>query len=374
MDITKIIIEAFREHKSNYEPVLIVLNQQGNIYDINQLGGNGENSLLKLLGLPFTKEEIIGRGDYPINFVDYLKNKEIPPITPTAKQQLVQNIEHLIKGEINSFEIHPEKGNGKKPFEAEEKEFHLHFYGISGKVSGNFSILIADQTEVTYFKRMYEHANKQLKRLADLGETIAMIVHEIRNPLVTIGGFANSLRNSVKEKLRPNVDIICEEVKRLEEVLKRALDYAKPLDICKADVDLSLLVKQNYDKCGYSQLKQPEIKMELGENVNAKCDGDKIYQVFLNLVKNAIEKESANKIAIRTYLKDKYAVFEVEDDGKEIHPDVKEKLFKPFFTTKKEGTGLGLAISHKIIDCHDGYIGVESQPKKTVFSVYLPQY
>ncbi len=372
MGIAKIIIDAFREHKSNYEPVLIGLNQRGNIYDINQIGENGENNLLKLLGLPFTKEEIIGSGDYPINFIDYLKKNEIPSMTPNAKQQLVQDIEDLITGKINSFEIHPEKGNGKKPFEAEEKEFHLHFYGISGKVSGNLSILIADQTEVTYFKRMYEHANNQLKRLADLGETIERIVHEIRNPLVTIGGFANSLRTRVNKSLRPTVDIISEEVKRLEEVLKDASDYGKPLSIYKADVDLSLLVKRNYEKYGYSQLKQPEIRLELGKNVNAKCDYDKICQVFLNLVKNAIEKESANKIAIRTYLKDKYAVFEVEDDGKEIHPDVKEKLFKPFFTTKKEGAGLGLAISHKIIDCHDGYIGVESQPKKTVFSVYLP--
>lgn len=53
MGITKIIIDAFREHKSNYEPVLIVLNQRGKIYDINQIGGNGENNLLKLLGLQF---------------------------------------------------------------------------------------------------------------------------------------------------------------------------------------------------------------------------------------------------------------------------------------------------------------------------------
>ncbi len=372
MELVK-IIEGFREHKSNIEPALIQLNQIGNIYGTNQLADD-DNTLLSLLGIKLSKEQIIGWGNYPINFVEYLRNTEIPSISQNAKQQMIQSIGDLLSGKIKSFEIHPDK-SGTMPIDSDEKEIHLHFYGMRDSVSGNYSILIADQTDVTYFKRMYEVANKQLTRLADLGEVISEIVHDMRGPLISIGGWAKKLKKDAEKNVFKTVqsasDIIDKEATRLGDMLNEELDYARKPRLNYMPLNLNSLVNEVY-KEEFELTKQPSITLELGEKVIVNGDYSKLGQVFHNLLRNAVEKGTATNVFLRTYVKGENSVIEVEDNGEPIPPDAKEKIFKPFFTRKYKGTGLGLSICYKIIDCHNGKIEVASEPGKTVFSVYLP--
>lgn len=371
MSLTK-IIETFRPHKSNYEAAMIQLDSRGNIYGINQLAGDQTSTVLGVLGIQFKKEDIIGDGNYPINFVNYLKTTDIHSISEKARHQLAQHIEDLISGKMHYFEIDPAKNGNKNG--ADEQEFHFHFKGSQDKVSDNYTIVIADQTGVTHFKRLYEQANKQLERLANMGQAIAEILHEIKNPLYVMGGYSDSLRKKlVDEKYRKFADIIFQENSRLFGIIVNSLDYIKEPKMEKVDVDLSSLAKEIYEKQGYDIIYQPKISMDLNKGVVARGDHDRLYQVFLNLISNAIEEDGVDSVVIRTYQKERFSIFEVEDDGKEgMSEDVRKNLFKPFFTTKQQGTGLGLAHSGKLIDYHGGEIKVESKPGNTVFSVYLP--
>ncbi|MBD3287385.1 response regulator [candidate division KSB1 bacterium] len=222
------------------------------------------------------------------------------------------------------------------------------------------------------------------ERLAAIGKMAAHVAHEIRNPLVTIGGFANNIKkitseNNQDKRLMNFAQIITEEVKRLENVLSKILEFSKLAKPAVVSGDINKAIE---GVIAFLEMRE-EIKLK-NININYQpdhtipltlFDPEQIKQVLLNLFQNAIySMPDGGDLSISTRKRDeKNLEILVSDTGVGIPENVMDEMFTPFFTTKKHGTGLGLPISLKIINSHGGNIEVDSQVDKgTTFTICLP--
>lgn len=216
------------------------------------------------------------------------------------------------------------------------------------------------------------------ERLAVIGNMAAYIAHEIRNPLVTIGGFARILLREYADhkKVKQNTEIIVDEVNRLEKILANIMDFSKPIETVRTLTQINELLENTcslmepYFKSGHIQL----IKKFNPEIPKIIVDQTQMKQVFLNLIKNAAESMAhGGKLIIESMTEDEYIKIDITDTGEGMTTEVMQNIFVPFFTTKVDGTGVGLAVSQKIIDDHNGFIKIKSALKEgSTFSVFLP--
>jgi signal transduction histidine kinase len=237
--------------------------------------------------------------------------------------------------------------------------------------------------------KMFEKIRER-DRLAVLGEMAAGMAHEIRNPLGAIKGAAQYLDpTSVGEEAAEFLKIIVEETDRLNLVVNQFLDYARPFQSLMEPTDVNQVVSQT------TKLIPPELedrkidlKLELQRKVPlVKASAQQLTQVLLNLLNNALDSmPQGGTLTVRTRTRSAeigppsrpgrwvHAVeIRVIDTGCGISPDVLERVFVPFFTTKEKGTGLGLAISQRIIEHHGGEIRVRStQGVGSTFTIVLP--
>ncbi len=229
--------------------------------------------------------------------------------------------------------------------------------------------------------RQLQEAQERLirsERLAVIGNMAAYVAHEIRNPLVTVGGFARVLLREYADhkKVKQNVEIIIEEVGRLEKILANIMDFSKPEEPVRMMTQINQLLENTcalmepYFKKGRIQLikKFNELISEI------IVDPAQIKQVLLNLIKNAVESmPDGGKLIIETMMEDEYIRVDIADTGEGMTSEVLQNIFTPFFTTKVDGSGVGLAVSQKIVDDHNGFLKFKSVLKEgTTFSVYLP--
>lgn len=237
-----------------------------------------------------------------------------------------------------------------------------------------FTGIVRDLTET----RALQERILQSERLAALGQLVAEISHEIKNPLMMIGGFARQLmRGAAKEENLKKLRIIESEVKRLEDLLSDLREFYLPktitanvVNVNKLLQEIKALVKVDCDK----KRIQSEWNLEK-QPCLLRGHPDRLKQVFLNLVKNAIEAMAdGGNLWIKTSLSDGLLVITVADDGDGIPEKVREKIFSPFFTTKEHGTGLGLSISKRIIEEYEGAsFTVESEEGKgSIFKIGFP--
>jgi two-component system sensor kinase FixL len=250
-------------------------------------------------------------------------------------------------------------------FSVTEVEGRLYFTGI-----------VRDLTET----KELEEQIVQSERLAALGQMVAEITHEIRNPLMMIGGFTQQLaRVTEDEKKLEKLDIISEEVKRLERLLSDLREFYITKAMASDPVNLAELLKEVFS-LAKGDFKRHNIQAELNlDNKAVIVAGDKgsLKQVFLNLVKNSIEAmEAGGKLLVQSKVSGDKLEIVVTDDGCGMAEGEKEKIFAPFFTTKKHGTGLGLCISKRIIERHKGSsFSVQSEEGVgTSFKISLPVY
>jgi two-component system sensor kinase FixL len=218
----------------------------------------------------------------------------------------------------------------------------------------------------------------QSERMAALGQLVAEITHEIKNPLMMIGGFARQLiRVSDDKKSLQKLSIIAEEVNRLENLLADLREYHLPRAIISEPVNIKGLFQEIYSLAS-NDLKKKQIKTSLEIDEKALLvsgDAQRLEQVFLNLVKNSIEAmQPGGNLSIKTRLSGDQVNITVADDGCGIPQEHTEKIFSPFFTTKPHGTGLGLCISKRIVEEHKGstFTVASEQGKGTTFEINLP--
>ena len=218
------------------------------------------------------------------------------------------------------------------------------------------------------------------ERLAAIGEMAANLVHELKNPLITIGGFAGRLLKGLSEKSREHLyaETIVKEVCRLEKMLSDILAFSRKPTICYGACDLTEILKDCFRSCA-TTLEDQHITLsaQIGDaHWPLLGDAHQLTQVFLNLILNACEvMPDGGRIDVRVEViaQEKPAVvISIADTGGGIPSEMLSQIFNPFFTTKKHGTGLGLAIVHRILLNHNGRIEASNQGRGAVLTVTLP--
>jgi two-component system, NtrC family, nitrogen regulation sensor histidine kinase GlnL len=254
-------------------------------------------------------------------------------------------------------------------------------------------LTIRDQAGVRDLKERMRRSD----RLAAIGMIAAGIAHEIKNPLVGIRGAAQLMKSDLQAQSSPcpdgrglieYLDVVLKEADRLNSVLEGILDFTriKPREVKRHNIhsiiDRALVLNEESAKQNgvvLSRQYDPSLPDITGNH-------DQLIQVFLNLIKNAIEAMPAGgKLTVVTRMSDLFTsvqadgkkhrlmVVKVSDTGPGIKQEHLNDIFAPFFTTKDRGVGLGLALSYQIVQEHLGTIRVESQEGEgTTFSVYLP--
>ena len=219
----------------------------------------------------------------------------------------------------------------------------------------------------------------QSEKMAALGAMMAEITHEIRNPLVSIGGFTRRLAKKIQDpEEKKYIDIIMSEVTRLESIIHDNLSYIKEMSPHLAEVDLNNLVSDTlmlYE----DELAQHGIKLERTLSPThplLMLDTQQIKQAIINIIKNAIEAMTTGGVlGVTTFdlPETQEAALEISDTGPGIPAKVMHNIFNPFYTTKTLGTGLGLPITSRIIKAHHGRIEVRNRDAGgAIFTIRLP--
>jgi two-component system sensor histidine kinase HydH len=224
-------------------------------------------------------------------------------------------------------------------------------------------ILFKDLTEIRALRREVE----KNRRLASVGRLAAGVAHEIRNPLSSIKGFATYFKEKYhrSEKDQEIAAIMIQEVDRLNRVVGQLLDFSRPIRLQFQQVPLksffqdalALVDRQGREAGVAMTLKMPD------DSLTAAFDTDKMNQVMLNLLLNALDAmPNGGDLTVRVSDDGDHGIrVQIVDTGPGIDPQHQPHIFEPYYSTKKGGTGLGLAIVYNIIKAHRGGIRVESR-------------
>jgi two-component system, cell cycle sensor histidine kinase and response regulator CckA len=250
------------------------------------------------------------------------------------------------------------------------------------------------EVDLTERKRL-ENQVIQGEKLTAIGESVATLVHEIRNPLNGIAMNIYMLENNDAshwtEEERESISLISRETKRLDALVKNVLTYARNVQLHYERVTLSNFLEE-LEELLIFQAEQRDVSLKVetqNDHLTGRFDPDQMKQVMLNLVQNAIEAaEQSDQKLVRVSAttreggewksvsqSGKVLLLEVANTGCVISGEARSQLFKPFFTTKSQGLGLGLATSAKIVRQHQGIIDVQpavDPPFTTIFSVAIP--
>ena len=223
---------------------------------------------------------------------------------------------------------------------------------------------------------------RESERMAYIGQITTSLSHEIRNPLSAVKMNLQILEKNPKirgnDKRRVNISI--RETTRLERILTQLLDFAKPLQLVFAPMDLNMTLADCREAL---EVKFKEKELTVTETLDStvpifSADAGKLEQAFYNLIFNAIDASSqGGRITVQSrfheHTKRPYVEVAVKDDGHGIDPPLMDEIFKPFFSTRTKGTGLGLSNVKRIVHAHRGWIKAENRRSKgAAFHINLP--
>ncbi|MBD8035615.1 PAS domain-containing protein [Solibacillus sp. A46] len=267
---------------------------------------------------------------------------------------IVQYYKKISNREMASLFVKKETADGKTVY--------LNFIS---KVDENLGLLVTtiiDQTEEMMLLKKIEHQQS----LSFIGQNIASIAHEIRNPMTSIQGFIQMIKSSLNEEQNPYFQIVESELKRMDDLLVDLLSIAKPKKQVFKSLDMKVLVDEAI------QLMQPTalttdamIVFEFDEEIEYTMMGDysRLKQMVINILKNAIESvEYNNYIVVKLlYSKDSSIKLSIKDSGKGMNSLDLENALNPFYTTKEYGSGLGLLLVQSVIKEHNAILHIESE-------------
>ncbi|MGA2990173.1 MAG: ATP-binding protein [Candidatus Korobacteraceae bacterium] len=217
------------------------------------------------------------------------------------------------------------------------------------------------------------------RRLAAIGRLTSGVAHEVKNPINAIVIHLEILRERLLQldpETRRHMDIIANEIQRLDRVVKTLVDFTRPVELHFSDVDLRHLLQE------VAALAEPEaqrhgvkiVRTEARLPLPARVDSDLLKQALLNVVLNGVQAmPGGGVLSLSSQAGDHSATLEIRDQGGGIPPEIRDKVFNLYFTTKKSGSGIGLAVSYRVLQLHNGTLEFDSEVGKgTIFRFILP--
>ncbi|MGO9262055.1 MAG: two-component system sensor histidine kinase NtrB [Bryobacteraceae bacterium] len=217
-------------------------------------------------------------------------------------------------------------------------------------------------------------------RLAAISRVTGGVAHEVKNPLNAILLHVEVAKAKLARgdtEVAPQMEIIGREILRLDRVVKTFLDFTRPVElklvntpVCDLVRELVELARPQADAAGI----RIHVDQDSAEGVEVRVDRDLLKQAMLNLVVNAIEAmPQGGDLRFETLASGHTAEIRISDTGPGIPPELREKIFRLYFTTRKEGSGIGLAMTFRIVQLHDGAIDFSSEPGQgATFFIRLP--
>jgi signal transduction histidine kinase len=230
---------------------------------------------------------------------------------------------------------------------------------------GRMLMILQDKTRD--YELLQNLASKEA--LAALGQGAATLAHEIRNPLTAVNSTLDCIVHDGAKGLSPetaHLELIRSEVRRLNELLERTLEFSRPLALNRQRCDLNELARRVVATAGPAIGFRPDPELPA-----IHADPDLLANVLLNLVRNGLE--ASQTVRVVTEAPAGSVVLRVTSVGNRIPDNVLPHLFEPFYTTKTKGTGLGLAFCRKVVTAHDGEIAGRNTEEGVDFEVRLPR-
>ena len=307
------------------------------------------------------------------------KNRQIG--VKRSYEGIVSNISYPLPRYVKIFTDKVKMSN------PESDKDYLKMFGRQAAVALEYSSLFNEIEKNNNALKAAQKTLLDLKSLAIIGEMSSSMAHNLRNFIVPIAGFANRLvKVSKDETIKNYAQIIASEVENLENYLRRNLSFAKSINLEVDNIKIDDMLKyltilaNEYIKKSGKNIKFYTSKITKEEVV--KWDYDRMNEVIFNIIINAIEaineddKDSIISVifADNAYRESMIDII-VENTNSYIEPELAEKIFTPFFTTKSHGVGIGLAISKRIVEAHGGSMMIKSVNdtiKITTFFLSIP--
>jgi signal transduction histidine kinase len=276
------------------------------------------------------------------------------------------------RGTIEVFYIKAMPNADEGPFLKEERKL---IRGIARKLA-----LIIERKEASEKMKLLQEQVRHADRLATIGELTAGIAHEINEPLGNILGFAQlAIKNNLPQETKLDLEKIIKASLNAREIIKNLMYFSHQMPQRFEKVELNHIIKEAMyfleSRCSKENITVSYFLAKKLPLINA--DAIQLNQVIVNLVVNAIQAmPEGGKLSLSTIDSKEFVTLTIEDTGVGISEDIKQDIFKPFFTTKEidKGTGLGLSVVHGIITAHKGEIKVESEKGKgTKFEIKFPE-
>jgi two-component system, NtrC family, sensor histidine kinase HydH len=271
----------------------------------------------------------------------------------------------------------------------------MHWKGFSADDLNNMMEMILFNAVAVIFGVLRDREQAEQKRsreaenLAAIGRAMTSVAHDMKTPLIAIGGFSRLVQGKLQkyssknedyktlaEEAQEKLDIVINETRRLENMVKDMLDFAKPMELHRSEEDVKGIIEECLSVIrDLAQEKRLNLHTQSSENLPpVSLDAMRMKRVLINLVMNAIQASpEGGTITVHSYQRGNKVIIEVIDCGCGVPSDKREEIFWPFYSTKKEGTGLGLPIAKRIVEAHRGRLEVlENKEKGAIFRILIP--
>lgn len=334
-----------------------LLRPDGTLVEVNR-------AALEAIGA--SREDVVGRPFWRTRFWTH---------SPELAAQVEDAVKRAAAGEFVRFEARHVAPDGS----IVEVDFSLQPVRDE---DGRVVLLIPEGRDISQIKRAQRSETAMLRAFATIGESAALLAHEIKNPITAVHMALRAVADQLGEDNREILEDLVARMQRIERMMQRTLSLAKPIELKPALVPVEDLVGRTLGHLADDVARAgATVTTKLdARGVRIEVDPQLLEEVLANLVSNAVEAQQpttggrgAQVLVEARVLSDGGLLLAVEDDGPGITSSAAGQIFKPFYSTKRKGNGLGLAICKKIVEEHGGTIGVVARNPGARFEVRLPK-
>lgn len=268
----------------------------------------------------------------------------------------------IIVSAVISLAVTPLVIHHTGPFWSSMDLTEIFFYVGIGAMTG----YLVDRREKAFRKsELLGNKLEESEHMVYLGQMASGVAHEIRTPLGSIQGVAEIIGEDYPQDhpRRPFFDILTQEIERLQGVVHDFLDLGRPIRIEPVDTDLAESTSDCFTTVSkHAEEKDIMLKSEIEKNLSIFADPSRLHQVLTNLVMNAVQlSPHESEVHLRASSNKGGTLIQIDDSGPGLPTGEEDKIFEPFFTSRKYGTGLGLAIVSRVVLAHGGWIKAQNR-------------